>query len=79
MSLYRKIKTNFLSEPYLKQIKKNKFRRAMTMLRISAHKLEVEIGRYVQKTQRLSKEKRYIVAYVLINVVNLWKMKFIPF
>ena len=46
LSLYRQIKGNFKLEPYLKHINKNKFRRAMTSLRISSHALEIERGRY---------------------------------
>ena len=44
--LYRKIKSNFQYEKYLNDIKKFKYRRAMTALRISAHRLEIETGRY---------------------------------
>ena len=47
--LYRRIKSNFGMEPYLKDIKKLKFRRAVTAFRISAHNLEIETGRYVGK------------------------------
>ena len=46
--LYRKIKTNFKMEPYLGQIGKFKLRRSVTAFRISAHKLEIETGRYVR-------------------------------
>ena len=47
--LYRRIKGNFKIEPYLKQVNKNKIRRAMTALRISSHSLEIERGRYANK------------------------------
>ena len=48
--LYRRIKSNFGMEPYLKDIKKLKFRRAVTAFRLSAHNLEIEMGRYVGNT-----------------------------
>ena len=40
--LYMKLKSAFRTEPYLQHIKQFKFRRAMTMFRISAHRLEIE-------------------------------------
>ena len=46
--LYRKIKTDFKMEPYLEQISKFKYRRSVTAFRISAHKLEIETGRYIR-------------------------------
>ena len=51
LELYCKIKQNFVMEPYLKQIKEFKLRRAMTAFRISAHKLEIETGRYIKCKQ----------------------------
>ena len=60
LHLYRKIKNNYIAEPYLSQIKKNKFRRSMTALRISAHKLEIETGRYTgKKGVFVVREERY--------------------
>ena len=53
--LYRKIKTNFGMEPYLRQVNKKKFRRAMTAFRISAHNLEIETGRYITDKQSANK------------------------
>ena len=59
LHLYRKIKTNFQIEPYLEQIKKRKLRRALTALRISAHRLEIETDRYVKnKKDYVSREER---------------------
>ena len=46
LSLYRKIKPAFRMEKYLDDIPKHIHRRALTALRISAHKLEIEVGRY---------------------------------
>ena len=46
LSLYRKIKQGFNMEGYLNDVKTQKFRRALTALRISAHRLEIETGRY---------------------------------
>ena len=46
LSLYRKIKPSFRMEKYLDDVPKQIHRRALTALRISAHKLEIEVGRY---------------------------------
>jgi hypothetical protein len=43
---YLKIKTNFGYENYLSIIKHFEQRRRLSKLRISAHKLQIEIGRY---------------------------------
>ena len=48
---YSKIKTNFGYENYLSIIKNFEQRRRLSKLRISAHKLQIEIGRY-QSTLR---------------------------
>ena len=56
--LYRKVKTAFKMEPYLEQISKFKQRRAVTAFRISAHKLEIETGRYICKS-KLSDVQRH--------------------
>lgn len=45
--IYRRIKSHFGMEPYLRDIVKLKFRRAVTAFRLSAHNLEIETGRYV--------------------------------
>jgi hypothetical protein len=42
-----KIKTNFGYENYLSIIKNFEQRRRLSKLRISAHKLQIEIGRYL--------------------------------
>ena len=47
--VYRRIKSSFGYEKYLTLIKKFKCRRALSSLRISAHRLEVETGRWVKK------------------------------
>ena len=60
LSLYRKIKFNFGFESYLTHLQKFKYRRSVTSLRISAHKLEVEIGRYTNKTNTfVARDRRY--------------------
>ena len=43
---FRKIKKHFECEKYLNEISNFKYRQAVTKLRISAHKLTVETGRY---------------------------------
>ena len=35
-------------EPYLHQIKQLKYRRVMSMFRSSAHRLEIETGRWIK-------------------------------
>ena len=61
--LYRRIKAHFGMEPYLGDIAKLKFRRAVTAFRLSAHNLEIETGRYVGKTVgnkcRVQREDRF--------------------
>ena len=61
--LYRRIKSHFGMEPYLGDIVKLKFRRAVTAFRLSAHNLEIETGRYVGKTVgnkcRVQREDRF--------------------
>ena len=46
LRLFRKVKVNFNFEYYLSQVQNVKHRQAVTKLRISAHKLPVETGRY---------------------------------
>ena len=43
---FTRIKTNFYFEPYLNILTNHQHRSLVTKLRISAHKLKVEIGRY---------------------------------
>ena len=45
LDVYRMYKTDFLCENYLNQIGRREYRIALTRLRCSAHKLEVEQGR----------------------------------
>ena len=60
LSFYRKIKTHFEFEPYLNHIKLFKLRRCVTAIRISSHKLEVEVGRYTNKNKKyIERNKRY--------------------
>ena len=51
---YNKIKLNFEKEPYLDFVKNAKSRYCTTRLRISAHNLEIEYGRY----KNIPREKR---------------------
>jgi hypothetical protein len=51
---YRRFKTNFGFEAYLDHVKIPKFRTALTRLRISAHRLMIEAGRY----KKLKPEER---------------------
>ena len=67
--LYRKIKSSFNVEPYLKQIRKRKFRRAMTALRISAHNLDIETGRYAaKKSEFVKREERHCSLCIEHNI-----------
>ena len=43
---YRKFKTKFIYENYLDLITRSEHRKAMTQFRISAHRLEIELGRH---------------------------------
>ena len=54
--LFRRIKSYFGMEPYLKHVKKLKYRRALTAFRLSAHNLEIETGRYVHNRNVLGKK-----------------------
>lgn len=46
--LYRRLKIGFKMEPYLQQIKQFKYRKAISMFRVSAHRLEIETGRWIR-------------------------------
>ena len=56
--LYRRIKTTFQMEPYLDQCKKHVYRQALTALRISSHRLEIETERYVKVGEYIRREER---------------------
>jgi hypothetical protein len=43
---YVKIKCSFRMEPYLSQVKINKFRNVITKIRTNSHPLEIERGRH---------------------------------
>ena len=43
-------------ENYLKDVKKLKFRRALTAFRLCAHNLEIETGRYLQEHSAIGKK-----------------------
>ena len=51
LTTYFKLKQNFSFERYLSYTKHFEYRRSMCKLRISAHKLNIEVGRY-NKTPR---------------------------
>jgi ribonuclease I len=55
LSLYREIKTGFYREGYLQDITIKKDRAALCKLRISAHRLNIERGRY----NRVPREQRF--------------------
>ena len=57
LSLYRQLKPNFRMENYLSQIKCRNHCKALTALRTSAHKLEIETGRYARPF--IERDKRY--------------------
>ena len=46
LEMFSKIKTKFAYEAYLDEIRCNEKQRALTKLRISNHRLEIEVGRY---------------------------------
>ena len=49
MDTYQKYKFNFRREIYLNEIENKNHRRYLTKFRISAHNLEIEMGRYKNK------------------------------
>lgn len=57
MRTYRKFKTSFGKEEYLKCLPFNLVF-SMSKLRLSAHKLHIETGRYVSKQDRLKPQER---------------------
>ena len=54
--VYRQCKRNFGIEPYLKHVKKLKYRRALTVFRLSAHNLEIETGRYIHDNKAVGND-----------------------
>jgi hypothetical protein len=62
LSLYSSLKTNLVMEPYLKLPDKN-IRKSITELRISTHKLPIEIGRWknIERSNRLCPWCKYSV------------------
>lgn len=54
--LYRRIKSHFEMGNYLKDVKRLKFRRALTAFRLCAHNLEIETGRYIQDRNAIGKK-----------------------
>jgi hypothetical protein len=55
---YRKFKTSFGLEPYLTCVKEKHIRSEYCKFRLSAHKLNIEMGRYVMHPRRLLPEER---------------------
>ena len=51
LTLYKHLDRNYSLAPYLSKIKNHNFRQALTKMRISAHKLEIETGRYTKTTR----------------------------
>jgi hypothetical protein len=51
LRVYGKFKTQFEQEKYLELVKNRGNRTSLTRLRISAHKLEIEAGRYLKKKE----------------------------
>ena len=51
LKLYKMFKHEFRCEPYLQNVKNTNFRKMFTRLRTSSHFLEIERGRYVNKSE----------------------------
>ena len=55
--MYKHLKTDFAYERYLDIVRNTKYRHLITQIRVSAHKLRIETGRYgrnrVDRNQRL--------------------------
>lgn len=60
---YCSFKHTFRYEQYLDFSKDFQAKNLLTKLRTSAHRLEIEVGRYVKKTGKGQNEIRYIVRY----------------
>ena len=60
---YFKIKTNFGYENYLSIIKNVEQRRGLSKLKISTHKLQIEIGRYQGYLEMIFYQMKQIVKY----------------
>ena len=59
LELYRQVKSDFLAEPYLSQITTLAHRASVTRMRISAHNLYIERGRYARPP--IPRESRWCV------------------
>ena len=55
--MYCTFKKEFKYEPYLNQIHKKEIRSNLTKLRISAHKLRIETGRYAKPNKILEEDR----------------------
>ena len=57
LDMYKFIKNDYCIEPHILYVKNKNYQRALTRLRLSAHKLNIEIGRhsgpYIPRHQRL--------------------------
>ena len=82
--LYRRFKSYFGMEPYLRHIQKLKFRRAMTAFRLSAHNLEIETGQYVYdrsielcqgRNVLLNVRTGFVLSAMMSLSIKLWGMK----
>ena len=60
LHILRKIKKSFSYEKYLSIVKSAKYRRAFTAIRVAAHKLEIETGRWARKNngEKLDRSER---------------------
>ena len=63
LEFYREIKTDYEFEKYLSWVKDRRKKSSLTKLRISAHKLHIETGRYKKcdKVSSIHQEKRELV------------------
>jgi hypothetical protein len=64
---YLKIKTNFGYENYLSIIKNFEQRRRLSKLRISAHKLQIEIGRYDIQQRASRDDAKNNIFFLMLN------------
>ena len=87
MKLFRKIKTNMCQEPYLHNVTNIEHRHAVSKLRISAHRLPIEMGRYagipaekrlcmICEKNQVGDEYHYVMECDDDNVLNLRKCFF---
>ena len=73
LHILRKIKKSFSYEKYLSIVKSAKYRRAFTAIRVAAHKLEIETGRWARKNngEKLERSERLCTLCKEVGIENI--------